>query len=285
MGFLRNTPLQWLEYPLTRLAGKKIVVLPYGGDVAVPGHLGDYEEVLLADYPDLPRYAELFEHRVEHSLRWANLSVRTTQLGYQPQYDAICLHLLGIDTELWRDDGRGSYGERGNGEVVVVHAPNHRAIKGTEKLRETVEELARDGLKIRLQILEGRSNDEVRAAVTAGDIVADQFYGGYGLFAIEGMAAGKPVLSNLRMWWLPEDVRRAKAADGCPIVDTDEDHLRENLRRLVEDPELRHEIGRSGREFVMRNHSYDAVGKTWEALVEHVWSGRSLPERFLPEQR
>jgi glycosyltransferase involved in cell wall biosynthesis len=284
MGFLRNTPLQWWEYPITRLAGKKIIVMPYGGDVAVAGYLGDYEELLFADYPDLPGFADLFKRRIHHSLRWTNLSIRTTQLGYQPSSDAICLHLIGVDTEIWRDDVKGSSSDAGDGEVVVVHAPNHRTIKGTEHLERAIADLRGDGLNVRLQILEGRNNAEVRAAVGAGDIVADQFYGGYGLFAVEGMASGKPVLSNLNMWWLPDDVQRIKAADGCPIVDTDAEHLRENLRRLVEDPAMRREAGRSGREFVMRHHSYEAVGRTWEELVEHVWSGRPLPERFLPER-
>jgi glycosyltransferase involved in cell wall biosynthesis len=284
MGYLRGTPLEFLEYPLTRLAGKKIIVLPFGGDVAVVGHLGDYEQLILKDYPDLPSQADLLKRRVHHSLRWANLSVRTTQLGYQPSYDATCLHLLGIDVDLWGSNAEPSTSEDGEDEVVVVHAPNHRAIKGTERLERVIEGLRDEGLRIRLEILEGRRNEEVRAAVTAGDIVADQFYAGYGLFAIEGMAAGKPVLANLNMWWLPSEVRKLKAADGCPIIDTDEDRLEENLRRLVEDPDLRRRAGQAGREFVMRNHSYEAVARAWETLIEHVWTGQRLPDRFLPER-
>lgn len=282
LGFLRGTRIQWWEYPLTRLAGKKVIVTPYGGDVAVVGHLGSFEELLVADYPDLPARAEATKHAVDHTLRWADLSVRTTQLGYQPSYGAVCPHLQGIDTELWASDREPSDANGADGEVVVVHAPNHRAIKGTDNLERVIEDLRGEGLKVRLSLLEGKSNEEVRAAVKAGDIVADQFYGGYGLFAVEGMAAGKPVMSNLTMWWLPDDVRRIKEADGCPIVDTDEARLPQNLRRLVEDPAMRREAGDRGREFAVKNHSHEAVGKTWEALVAHVWNRRPLPERFVP---
>ena len=40
-GFLRWTHLKWLEAPLLRLAGKRLVVSPYGSDIAVSGHWGD----------------------------------------------------------------------------------------------------------------------------------------------------------------------------------------------------------------------------------------------------
>ncbi len=49
----------------------------------------------------------------------------------------------------------------------------------------------------------------------SGDIVAEQFLGGYALFAIEGMSAGKPVLSNIS--WMADDLR--EELGDCPIVD------------------------------------------------------------------
>lgn len=282
MGFLRGTPLERIEYPLTRLAGKKMIVLAYGGDIAVPEYLGRFKEVTLEDYPELPEHADVVKRRVRHTLRWANLRLRTLTLGYQPEHDATCMNLLLVDTELWNGPTGGSEADGTNGEVVVVHAPNHRRIKGTHLLEEAVRGLRSDGLNVRLNLLEGSSNEEVRRAVLESDIVADQFYGGAGLFAVEGMAAGKPVLGNLKTEWVPEEVMAAKAKQGCPIIDSSPEQLREDLRRLVVDPKLRVDLGRSGRDFVLRWHSYESVGKDWEDLVEHVWSGRPLPERFLP---
>ena len=282
LGFLRFTPIQWFEYPITRLAGKRLIVTSYGGDIAVAGHLGRFEEVTFADYPELEDQAELFRRRVHHSIRWANLTVRNHGLGYLPSFDAVCLNQLTVDTDLWSDPGSGSGAAGGNGTVKVVHAPNHRRIKGTHHLERAIRELRADGLDVELQILERRSNEEVRAAVLASDIVADQFYGGYGLFALEGMAAGKPVIGNLTMEWLPPEVLAARDEQGSPIVDSNPERLREDLRRLIQSPDRRRELGKAGREFVMRHHSYEAVGKTWEDLIEHVWSGRSLPEPLVP---
>ena len=163
--------------------------------------------------------------------------------------------------------------------MVVAHAPNHRRIKGTDELLGCVERLRAEGLPVRADLLSGRSNEDVREAIRSADVVADQFIAGYAMFAIEGMAAGKPVLSALG--WMPPEVAGTEAIRSCPIVDTDLEQLEPNLRRLIADAGLRRELGRSGREFALSHHSYDAVASGWEAVIDHLWRGRPLP-RELP---
>ncbi len=276
-GFLRGTSFEWWEYPLMRLAGKRIVVSPYGGDIAVPGHLRGVEEVLLADYPHLLEHAELTERRVLHSLKHARVSVLTTSQGFQPVYNAIWGNQLAIDTDVWSTADGGSDADGSGTPVTIVHAPNHRATKGTPFLERAVHQLCDEGLEVDLRIYEGRPNAEVREAVLASDIVADQFLmEGYGQFAVEGMAAGKPVLANMSA--LPEIFRGTAQVRACPIVDTDPETLAENLRTLIRDPQLRRRIGRASREFILKYHSYDAVGRDWAAIVEFAWRGRPLPD-------
>jgi hypothetical protein len=278
-GYLRGTPMEWWEYPLMRLAGKRIVVSPYGGDISVPGHMRGAEEALLADYPHLAEQAELTERRVLHSLKHARVSVLTTSQGFQPSYNAIWGNQLAIDTNLWSAGGSGSDADGSGAPVVIVHAPNHRATKGTHFLERAVEELKAEGLNIDLRIYEGRPNAEVREGILASDIVADQFVmEGYGQFAIEGMAAGKPVLANMSA--LPGAFRDTAQVRDCPIVDTGPENLAENLRALVRDPELRRATGSASREFVLEYHSYDAVGRDWAAITEFAWRGRPLPSHL-----
>jgi glycosyltransferase involved in cell wall biosynthesis len=122
--------------------------------------------------------------------------------------------------------------------------------------------------------MEERSNEEVRKAVSDCDILAEQFIGGYAMSAVEGMSAGKPVLSHLS--WQGQDIREIMKLEECPIVDTPMDRIKQNLKKLAEDPQLRHELGRAGREYVLRYHSYDAVGKRWDSILRHVWLGEPL---------
>ena len=76
------------------------------------------------------------------------------------------------------------------------------------------------------------------------------------------------------------EVRETEGIRACPIVDTDFETLRENLRRLATDPELRAELGRESLEFARRYHSYESVGLGWKAIFDHLWTGAELPERI-----
>jgi hypothetical protein len=280
-GFLRWSHLRWLEGPLMRLAGKRVIVSPYGSDIAVAGHLGDLEEPLFADYPVLREEAETIKRRVDYSLRWADLVIRNWQFGYLPRCDVVWLTQLAIDVEHWTADGDPSGSETGaTAEVTVLHAPNHRHVKGSVYLERAVEALREEGLPVRLELLEARPNQEIRRAMAECDIVADQFLAGYAMFAIEGMAMGKPVLANLDS--IPDELRDTAVMRDCPIVDTDPERLRDDLRSLVVDEKRRAELGRAGREFVLRYHSYDAVAEVWDAIFAHVWRGAALPEFLLP---
>jgi glycosyltransferase involved in cell wall biosynthesis len=274
-GFLRGTALRRLELPLLRLAGKSVIVSPYGADIAVPGHLGIAEERLLADYPSMALNGARVRRRVLAFSRWADLIVRNLQYGFLPRWDVVWPTMVALDTDDWRSPDPPSEHDGESGEVVIVHAPNHRQIKGTDELIAAVGHLRSGGLRVRLELLEGRPNREVRAAVLRADIVAEQFVAGYGLFAIEGMSAGRPVLSALS--WLEADLLANLEGRGCPIVDTNLDSLEAHLQALITDPARRRDIGASSRKFAVEQHSYDAAGRSWEAIIRHVWNGDPLP--------
>jgi glycosyltransferase involved in cell wall biosynthesis len=266
-GFLYRTPLWRLEAVALKLARKKLVVCPYGGDIAIPGYLGPFEEAFIADYPATVERAPRVRRRVDWLCRRADLVIRNFQFGYLPRFDVFWPQQVAIDTDLWAPAGTSSPADGRDAEVVVVHAPNHRALKGSAFVEAAVQRLRDEGLDVRLELLQGRPNDEVRRAVREGDIVAEQFLGGYALFAIEGMSAGKPVLSNLS--WMSADLRTELGE--CPIVDATPETLTDQLRRLVTDPQLRARVGDAGREYVLANHSYAAVGNRWAEIFAALW--------------
>jgi nucleotide-binding universal stress UspA family protein len=279
-GYLIGTPLEWQEFRLLRLAGKKLVFSPFGGDIAVPDYLGEMKEATLADYPQLVEQAPLTRRRVLHSLKWADVSIRNITIGFLPAFDVVWLTQLGIDAGLWRPDGTDSGSDGHSEPVVVLHAPNHRGVNGTDHLERAVRQLRDEGLKIDLRILEGQPNEQIRAAMHAADLVADQFLDpGYGLFPIEAMAAGKPMLT--RMSPIPEELW-TESLRACPLVDANPENLRDELRRLITNPQLRRELGDAGREYVVKYHSHEAVGRDWELVIEHAWRGTPLPARLKP---
>jgi hypothetical protein len=217
--------------------------------------------------------------RVDHLSRHADVVVRNVNPGYQPRWDVLWPNQFAIDVEAWAPTGEKSRADGRDGEVVVVHAPNHRALKGTEQVVAAVQALRDEGLRVRLDLLERRPNDEVRVALHRADVLAEQFLAAYAMLAVEGLASGTPVMAH--MSFLPPELREHPAVRECPIVDTSLDTLTDNLRRLVTDPELRLRLGRESREFAVRRHSYDALGRTWAGIVDAAWAGvspRSLPD-------
>jgi Glycosyl transferases group 1 len=136
---------------------------------------------------------------------------------------------------------------------LVVHAPSSRRRKGTEHVVAACREL-----DVELDVVEGLPHQEARHHYERADIVVDQLNAGwYGLFAIEAMALGKPVVTFLH----DEAVRRTEEAFGTrvPIVSATKETLAERLRPLVASAEERRRIGAESRAYVERVHDADRV--------------------------
>jgi hypothetical protein len=136
---------------------------------------------------------------------------------------------------------------------LIVHAPSSRRRKGTEHVIAAVE-----GLDADLELVEGLHHDEAFERYREADIVVDQLNAGwYGLFAIEAMALGKPVVTFLH----DEAVRRTEEAVGTrvPIVSAGAETLREALRPLVADAGRRRELGAESRAYVEQVHDLERV--------------------------
>jgi len=134
---------------------------------------------------------------------------------------------------------------------VVLHAPSSRRRKGTEHIVAACE-----GLDVELDIVEGLRHDEARRHYERADIVVDQLNAGwYGIFALEAMALGKPVLSYLR----EEAVQETERALGVqmPVIQVTKVTLRDRLGELVASPDERRRIGKLSRAYVERIHDAD----------------------------
>jgi glycosyltransferase involved in cell wall biosynthesis len=141
-------------------------------------------------------------------------------------------------------------------ELVVAHAPTNRAMKGTRHVVEAVDALRREGLGLRLDLVEGASHAEVLERTRAADFVVDQLLlGWYGAFAVEAMAVGRPVLAYIR----EEEPGDNPFGAQLPIVRTTVATLVDEIRLLASDIERRRELGASGRRFVEQHHDPRAI--------------------------
>ena len=104
---------------------------------------------------------------------------------------------------------------------LVVHAPSSRSVKGSDVIESVLDELSAS-YDFDVRIIHDVPQVEAFEIYRQADIVIDQLYiGTYGVFALEAMALGKPVVTYLR-----PDLKEAFPKD-LPIVSASEATLKE----------------------------------------------------------
>ena len=223
-----------LQFPLLRATGKKSVFHFIGSDIR-------------GKTPEQLAYGRKADAQIVGSydaLRWV------------PEAEVIPpgIDLSAIEPRPPRADGR----------IRVVHAALSRSRKGTEHVIAACERLG-----VELDLVENVHHAEARARYAQADVIVDQLNAGwYGLFAIEAMALGKPVLSFLH----EEAVSRTEAAFGVevPIVNVTKETLADRLRPLVESGEERRRLGAASRAYVERLHDVDVTADRLLSLYKRL---------------
>ncbi|MBE1426397.1 glycosyltransferase involved in cell wall biosynthesis [Desulfomicrobium macestii] len=268
-GPLAWSPLKRLEPYLYKLAGIKVLVMPYGGDVDDMTRCPNYafRHALVSDYPLFQKTRR--PHIVRQIERWtehADIVLSGCDwVDYTYHWDVLTLAHFSIDTTGTRAEFNSG---RHDGPIRILHAPNHQMIKGTKYFEKAIRELRDEGVDVELVVVSKVPNEEIKRLIAECDVVADQLVvGWYAMFALEGMAAGRPVLCYLR----PELVDLYTFAglvepDEIPIVQCSYRDVKETVRSLVENRAELAEIGRKSRGYAEKHHSTEAIGALFDRL-------------------
>ncbi|MEE9372618.1 MAG: glycosyltransferase [Saprospiraceae bacterium] len=280
-GFFLGSSILWrLEGPLFRLFGKKIIVIPYGGDFYMYSKIKSpsLQHGLLLSYPKNALNEGAIARKVKYWTRQANIFITCFQLGGASRWDVLPFNALIINTKEWTSKKHYNKKDGKNGFVNIAHTPNHRGFKGTEFLIQAVKELQDEGLLINLILIEKKPNSEVKKILFEdADILAEQFIAtAYALSGVEGMATGLPVMSNLDEEIYTRLFRRFSYLNECPILSTTPENIKENLKILITNPELRKELGIAGQRYVAKYHSYSTSKYFFGAIYKNIWNGEKL---------
>jgi len=149
-----------------------------------------------------------------------------------------------VDLDVWTPGDEPLRRER----PVVVHAPSHRALKGTELIEPALAELEAGGL-ITYRRIEGVPAAEVPALIRAADVVLDHFgIGNYGVLTCEAMATGRVSISHIH-----ERVR-ARVPAEIPTLEATPDTLGDVLRRVLDERDWARTVAARGPAFVREWH-------------------------------
>lgn len=154
-----------------------------------------------------------------------------------------------VDAQVWAADP--SSAAPLSGELpIVLHVPSRRTppIKGTDLVDPVLRRLEREG-RIHYLSPEKVRPDEMPALVRRCDILVEQVRSGYySVAAVEGMAAGRVVLSSLA-----PDVRELMP-EPPPLLDVPDGALGDLLEGLLRDPDDARRRAAEGPRFVRRWH-------------------------------
>lgn len=266
----RTTFLKWWEFQLLKIAKNKSILNPYGSDVHTPSLKWKDQSPMLSIYEGWvrdPNYNKTNEGFIEKNRIYceknADCIIAALDLvDYLKRID-YKIQLRCINTDIIQP----KYVTQ-NAVLKILHAPNHRHLKGTDELIKAVDEINSSTKLCDLRIAEAIPNTELMKLIEEADIIADQFLvGAYGRFAIESMARGKPVLCYLR-----EDLSKIYYQwSESGIINTTVYNIKEKLNYLIhQSQETRANIGKVSRNYVEKYHSYQFIGSTLNQIIQNV---------------
>lgn len=248
----------FLDYPILKLCGKRIVSVFAGSDVRY-WYAFEQEARLLGMEDRVRPYIDHAKHlpgaffsvlleKVQVAERYADLILSQPGCG-QLQTKPYMRGNIPLDLSQFRFN----VPER---EVpLVLHAPRIRGPKGTEYVLATVEQLKREGVPFEFRLIENMPNAEVRELLAEADIVVDELFADtVGTLSTESMATGNVVLVSY-----PAEYARVPA--GCPAVNVTKDTLTDNLRKVILNRDLRRQLARAGRPYVEANNDHVRIAQ------------------------
>jgi glycosyltransferase involved in cell wall biosynthesis len=136
----------------------------------------------------------------------------------------------------------------------VLHLPSEPWKKGTDIIENTINELIEEGVKINFFNFRDIPNENIPAILQDMDVLVDEIVlHGPGVLSLEAMASGCAVATRYLIS-SPDSFRP-------PIWNIDATNIKNKLKLLFEDFELRQKLIIEGRRYVEENNNSRAVAK------------------------
>lgn len=158
----------------------------------------------------------------------------------------------------------------------IAHAPSRPFIKGTAFLEKAIKEVEKEGYPISLDLIVGVPNSEAIERYSRADLIVDQLrIGWYGVFGVEAMALGVPVICYIRddlTHYLPEK---------SPLLNANPNTISQVIKAVFDEPASIEEYGQRGYEYALRVHHPNKIAGLLERIYLDAWE----PEKSYDDLR
>lgn len=276
-GPLSQSYFLWQFEPyFLKLANLKVVVMPYGSDVQTLDQTPNlyFRHAYTVDYPSQRFIQSLVKRKRDLWIKNADCIVAGCDwVDYLYYWDVLLVSHFSIDVNyLYESLTKNKYTEdlknQNDKDFVILHAPNHKYLKGTSFVNKAILELKQEGFSIDYRLIEGKTNDEIISLIDSADLIIDQLVvGWYAMFAIEAMALKKPVICFLR-----EDLLNLYRFAGLikkdepPLINSHPLDLKDTLRKCLTNQIDLKNFGDRGFEYVEKIHSIRSIGEKFDSI-------------------
>ena len=257
--YFGNTLLpRYYDLPILKRMNKKMVMQYLGSDIRQKSIAERKNKFLQVKVKD--------EKEIRHRISTVAKYIKTAIVDYELQeyiqgyFEKIVIMRAALNIQDYRPAIPSLYKKI----PLIVHATSDKRIKGTEYVLQAIDKL-KEEYDFKFKLVRGLNHEEAKNIYEKADIIVDQLLGGsHGVFSIEAMALGKPVICYIR-----EDLKDKYPKD-LPIISANPDTIYSVLKILIEDAKLRHELGEKGRVYVEKYHDARKIAgeliKVYESL-------------------
>ncbi|WP_461536853.1 hypothetical protein [Spongorhabdus nitratireducens] len=255
--------MAFLDLPILKLFGKKIIYQMHGCDSRAPYLDGAYNKGKLLPLKSLYKATYIKKKVMRITERYADIVVNIppqAQLCEKRYINwlniGLCCYPYNYPIVNDKTDNKKNY-------IRVLHCPSRPEAKGTPIIRKSVEKLIKKGLKIDYIELSGVPNIKVIEEISRADLIVDQVYADYAMpgLATEAAWLSKPVLvcgyasTEWKKWMNPVELP--------PTYYCHPDELDTALFQLVTNKDLRSQVAREMHEFVSKYWKPEQIAKNY----------------------
>lgn len=262
--------LGYRDLPILKKLGKRVIYVFTGSDHRPPYLNGKW--VRRSGSHDLSWLAEesrRFADRVAIIERYADCIVAHSASAQFHERPFVQFLAIGIPFEPPEGDNLDDVvADTSSDRIRILHCPTDPVSKGSDTIRSVIEALRSEGHEIEYVEIAGRPNAEVLDAIRTCDLVVDQLWSDTPMAGLATEAAffGKPTVVS---GYFARDAR-ADLGDGLmpPTSFCPPDGLQDGIRRLIEDRDLRLDLGRRAQAFVTERWTPQAVAARFLRLID-----------------
>jgi glycosyltransferase involved in cell wall biosynthesis len=157
---------------------------------------------------------------------------------------------------------------RENSKIRIFHSPSNPVLKGTEKIRKSIQALKEKGYEIEYVEVIGKQHSIVIDELKKCDFAIDQIYSDTPMatFATEAAWHGKPsVVGGYYADYILCDVSEDMIP---PSLYCHPDKIQDSIERMIVDTSFRNDMGKKAMEFVQKNWSPDKIAERYLRLIK-----------------